>query len=76
MGERGKGVFIGPKSCGHPVLRVYVWYLSTAVQRLFRTTKYCPVDSLNSVTYVRHFGVRPLYYSQSMIVLSVRAYVW
>jgi hypothetical protein len=72
---RGEGVFIGPKSSERPVLRAYVWYLSTMVQRLFRTTKYCLVDSMNSVVYVRHFGVRPLYYSHSTIVLSVKAYV-
>jgi hypothetical protein len=36
----GEGVFIGPKSNGRPVLRAYVRYLSTAVQRLFHTSRY------------------------------------
>jgi hypothetical protein len=71
----GEGVFIGPKSNGRPVLRTYVRYLSIAVQRLFCMTKYCLVDSVNSATYVCQSGVRPLYYSQSTIVLSVRVYV-
>jgi hypothetical protein len=71
----GEGVFIGPKSSRRPVLRAYVRYLFTAVQRLFHTTRYYTVDSVNSITYVHHFGVRSLYYSQSTIVLSVRAYV-
>jgi hypothetical protein len=73
MGER---VFIGAKSSGHPVLRAYVWYYSTVVQRLFHTTKYYLVDSMNSVMYVRYFGVRLLYCSQSTVVLFVRANVW
>jgi hypothetical protein len=72
----GEGVFIGPKSSRCPILRAYVWYLSIAVQRLFRTTKYYLVDSMNSAAYICHFGVRSLYCSQSTIVLSVRAYVW
>jgi hypothetical protein len=37
MGER---VFIGPESREHPVLRVYVQYYSTAVQRLFCMSRY------------------------------------
>jgi hypothetical protein len=45
MGER---VFMGPKSSGCPVERVYVRYYSTAVQRLFRTTRYYPMDFMNS----------------------------
>jgi hypothetical protein len=51
-----EGVFIGPKSSGRPVLRAYVRYLSTAVQRLFRTIRYYTVDSMNSAAYVHHFG--------------------
>ena len=42
---------------------------------LFRTIRYYPVDFVNSAAYVRHFGVHSLYYSQSMIVLPVKAYV-
>jgi hypothetical protein len=30
----------------------YVWYYSTAVQRLFRTIRYYIVDSMNSAVYV------------------------
>jgi hypothetical protein len=45
MGEK---VFIGPKSSGRSVLRAYVRYYSTTVQRLFRTTKYYTVDFVNS----------------------------
>jgi hypothetical protein len=71
----GEGLFIGPKSSRHPVLRAYVRYLSTVVQRLFHTIMYYTVDSMNSATYIRHFGVCPLYCSQSTIVLSVKAYV-
>jgi hypothetical protein len=66
---RGEGVFIGPKNSRRPVLRAYVQYLSTVVQRLFRTTRYCQVDSVNSAAYVHQSGVRPLYYSHSTIVL-------
>ena len=72
--EMGDGVFIGPKSSGRPVLKKYVWYYSTAVQRLFRTTRYYPVSSMNSVMYVWYFGIRPMYCSQSMVILFVRAY--
>jgi hypothetical protein len=61
--EMGEGAFIGPKSSRHSVLRAYVRYYFTAVQRLFRTTKYYLVDSMNNAMYVHHFGVRPLYYS-------------
>jgi hypothetical protein len=71
----GEGVFIGPKSSRRSVLRVYVQYYSTTVQRLFRTTRYYPVDSMNSAAYVHHFGVHPMYCSQSTVVLSIRAYV-
>jgi hypothetical protein len=71
MGERGDGVFIRPKSSKCPVLRAYVWYLSTVVHRLFRTTKYYLVDIVNSAMCVYHFGARSLYCSQSMMVLSV-----
>jgi hypothetical protein len=71
----GEGIFIGPKSSEHPVLRAYVRYLSTAVQRLFRMIRYYTVDSVNSAVYIRQSGVHPLYCSQSTIVLSVKAYV-
>jgi hypothetical protein len=53
MREMDEGVFIGPKSSKHPVLRAYVQYYSTAVQRLFRMIRYYPVDSMNSAVYVR-----------------------
>jgi hypothetical protein len=75
MGEGGEGVFIWPKSSRRSVLRAYVRYYSTAVQRLFRTIRYYPVDFVNSATYVRHFGVRPMYCSQSTIVLSAKVYI-
>jgi hypothetical protein len=68
MGERVR-VFIGPKSNRRPILRAYIRYYSTAVQRLFRTTRYYLVDSVNSTAYICHFSVRLMYYSQSMIVL-------
>jgi hypothetical protein len=71
----GEGVFIGPKSSGRLVLMAYVWYYFTAVQRQFRMTRHYPVDSVNSAAYVRHFGVRLLYYSQSTVVLFVKAYI-
>jgi hypothetical protein len=67
-------VFIRPKSSGRPVLRAYVQYLSTVVQKLFRTTRYYTVNSVNSAMYVRQSGIHSLYCSQSIIVLSVRAY--
>jgi hypothetical protein len=38
----GEGVFIGPESNGRLVLRVYVQYYYTAVQRLSRTSRYYP----------------------------------
>jgi hypothetical protein len=37
---RGEGVFIGPKSSERPAKVAYIRYLSTAVQRLFRTSRY------------------------------------
>jgi hypothetical protein len=41
------------------------------VQRLFRTSKYYPKGIPKSSIHPILFGVRPLYYSQSTIVLSV-----
>jgi hypothetical protein len=40
MGRGGEGVFIGPESSGRPAKVAYVRYLSIAVQRLFRTSRY------------------------------------
>jgi hypothetical protein len=50
---------------------VYVRYLSTAVQRLSRTSRYYPEGILKSSIHPVHFGVRPLYYSHSTVVLSI-----
>jgi hypothetical protein len=71
MAERGEGVFIGPESSGHPVLMAYVRYLFTAVQRLFRTSRYYPEGIPKSSVRPVLFGIRLLYYSQSTVVLSV-----
>ena len=73
--EMGDGVFIRSKSSERSVLEVYVRCYCTVVQRLFCTIRYYPVDSVNSATYVRYFGVRLLYCSQSTIVLSIKAYI-
>ena len=43
---RGEGVFIGPESSGCLVLRAYIRYYYTAVQTMFRTTRYYLVDSV------------------------------
>jgi hypothetical protein len=49
----------------------YVQYLSIAVQRLSRTSRYYPEGIPKSSIRSVLFGVRPLYYSQSTIVLSI-----
>jgi hypothetical protein len=49
----------------------YVRYLFIAVQRLSRTSRYYPEGILKSSVHSVLFGVRLLYYSQSMVVLSV-----
>jgi hypothetical protein len=49
----------------------YVLYLSTAVQRLSRTSRYYPEGIPKSSIRLVLFGVRLLYYSQSTVVLSV-----
>jgi hypothetical protein len=66
-----EGVFIGPESSRRPVLRAYVQYISTVVQRLFCTSRYYPEGIPKSNVRPVLFGVRPLYYSQSTIVLFV-----
>jgi hypothetical protein len=40
--EMGEGVFIGLESNERPVLRAYVQYYCTSVQRLSRISRYCP----------------------------------
>jgi hypothetical protein len=67
----GEGVFIGLESSGRPTKVAYVRYLSTAVQRLSRTSRYYPEGIPKSSIRPILFGVRPLYYSQRTIVLSV-----
>jgi hypothetical protein len=69
MGKGGEGVFIGPESSGRPAKVAYVQYLSIAVQRLFRMSRYYSKGIPKS-------SVRPIlfdffYYSPSTIVLSV-----
>jgi hypothetical protein len=76
MGEGVRGVFIGPESSGRSAKVAYVRYLSTAVQRLSRTSRYYPEGILKSSVRLVLFGVCLLYYSQSTIVLSVRPYTW
>ena len=61
----GEGVFIGPKSRGRPVLRAYVWCYCITVQTVFRMTRYYPVDSVNSATYVHYTVHRVRLYYQS-----------
>jgi hypothetical protein len=68
---RGEGVFIGPESSRRSAKVAYVRYLSTAVQRLSSTSRYYPEGILKSSIHPVLFGVRPLYYSQSTIVLFV-----
>jgi hypothetical protein len=70
-GRGGEGVFIGPESSGRPAKVAYVWYLSTVVQRLSRTSRYYPAGIPKSSVRPVLFGIRPLYYSQSTVVLSV-----
>jgi hypothetical protein len=60
---RGEGVFIGPESSGRPAKVAYVWYLSTAVQRLSHTSRYYPEGIPKSSVRLILFGVRQLYYS-------------
>jgi hypothetical protein len=67
----GEGVFIGPESSGRPAKVAYVRYLSTAIQRLSHTSRYYPEGILKSSVRPVLFGVHPLYYSQSTVVLSV-----
>jgi hypothetical protein len=54
----GEGVFIGPKSSGRPAKVAYVWYLSTTVQRLSRTSRYYPEGILKSSVRSVLFGIR------------------
>jgi hypothetical protein len=72
MGEGVRGYLQGPKSSGHLVLKAYVRYLSTVVQRLFRTIRYYIVDFMNKAAYVHQSGIHLLYYSQSTIVLFAK----
>jgi hypothetical protein len=72
-GRGGEGVFIGPGSGGRPAKVAYVRYLSTAVQRLSRTSRYypegIPKSSMRPVllAYVRCTIHRVrLYYLQSI----------
>jgi hypothetical protein len=67
----GEGVFIGPESSERLAKVAYVRYLSTAVQRLSRTSRYYPEGIPKSSVRPVLFGVHLLYYSQSTIVLSV-----
>jgi hypothetical protein len=67
------GVFIGLKSSGCPVLRVYIWYYYTTVQRLSRTSRYylvgIPKSSLRPVLLGIHLHTIcrvQLYYLQSV----------
>jgi hypothetical protein len=57
--ERGEGVFIGPENSGRPAKVAYVRYYYTAVQRLFRTSRYYPDDILKSSVHLVLLGVRP-----------------
>jgi hypothetical protein len=62
----GEGVFIGPESSGRPAKVAYVRYLSTAVQRLSRKSRYYP-EGILKVAYVRCTIHRVrLYYLQSV----------
>ena len=88
---RGKGVFIGPEGSEHPVLRAYVWYYSTVVQRFSHTSRYYPVGIPKSsvqpvlLAYV-HCAIHrvQLYYLQSVhpvgdhctSALHKIAYIW
>jgi hypothetical protein len=65
----GKGVFIGPESSRRPAKVAYVRYLSTAVQRLSRTSRYYPKGIPKSSVRPVLFDVCPQYYSQSTVVL-------
>jgi hypothetical protein len=47
----GEGVFIGPESNERLVLRAYVRYYSTVVQRLFHTFRYY-LEGILKVAYV------------------------
>jgi hypothetical protein len=58
-----EGVFIGPKSNGRSAKVSYVRYLSTAVQRLSRTSRYYPEGIPKSsrrlvlMAYVRYYSI-------------------
>jgi hypothetical protein len=71
MGKGGDGVFIGSKGSGRPTKVVYVRYLSITVQRLSCTSRYYPEGISKSSVRPVLFGIRPLFYSQSTVVLSV-----
>ena len=66
MGERGEGIFIGPKS-DIQSKGVYVWCYYTMVQRLSRTSRYYLTVNLKSSRRLVLLRVRPLYYSQSTV---------
>jgi hypothetical protein len=53
----GEGVFIGPESNGRLVLRVYVQYYYTAVQKLSRTSRYYLEDIPKSSVHPVLLGV-------------------
>jgi hypothetical protein len=67
----GEGVFIGPKSSGRLAKVAYVWYFSTTVQRLSRTSWYYPKGISKSNVRPVLFDICLLYYLQSTVVLSV-----
>jgi hypothetical protein len=68
---RGEGVFIGPESSRRLVLRVYIQYFSTTIQRLSRTSRYyskgIPKSSVRPVlsAYI-HCTIHRVRYLQSI----------